>query len=260
MRKEPIQELMKLSIFVSAILAFCFISMHDLVANEPPKQAKRIAGRDVGLLILGTIVSKDSDKSVVLIKDTDTGKVSAFKKEYVIFSKYKVLGIDSKYILVATKKTDSKPSEMLAVYQDKFAGEMKKAAPKALAGNSKKYSEDGFERVEKDDEGSIDVAMTQAYRDKIVKKELSTILMQATASPILEDGSIVGFELSQIDEGSIYEKGGFQNNDVVTAVNGIPLDSVSGAIKLLNSLKKAEDLEVDIRRGSHTKRMSISVK
>jgi len=79
--------------------------------------------------------------------------------------------------------------------------------------------------------------MTEAYRDNLIGNELQKILMQATALPYFEEEKIVGFQLTQIDKDSIFSKGGFENNDVITNVNGLELNSISGAVKLLKSLK-----------------------
>ncbi|MEZ4741781.1 MAG: hypothetical protein R3B45_04935 [Bdellovibrionota bacterium] len=64
---------------------------------------------------------------------------------------------------------------------------------------------------------------------------MAKILMQATAQPYMKDGVVKGFQLSQIDPDSIFDKGGFRDLDVVTAINGIELNSAAGAISLLKS-------------------------
>jgi type II secretory pathway component PulC len=46
-----------------------------------------------------------------------------------------------------------------------------------------------------------------------------------TARPFIEDGSIMGFVIQDIPKDSILEKYGIKNNDVITRINTIPLDS-----------------------------------
>ena len=104
--------------------------------------------------------------------------------------------------------------------------------------------------------------MTEAYRDNIVKNQLQDILMQATALPYYErrkERLLAGFQLSQIDNDSVFAKGGFQDKDVITSVNGIELNSISGAIKLLRSLKQEGSINVEMMRDGTKRDMTISV-
>lgn len=220
--------------------------------------ASKVIGEELGIVIMGAIVSKKADGSVVLVKEKSNGRVSAFKVGHKVLT-YPIEEIAKEYIVIR------KDEKLVAVYQDKFAGSIgevpapEQAVPTPIAGGGN-YSEDGFERTDPGNDKEIEVKMTEAYRDSLIKNKLATVLMQATATPTVEDGVIVGFELSQLDQGSIFEKGGFMNFDVVTAVNGIPLDSVSGAVKLLNSLRQADTVEVEIKRNGAKRKMNISVK
>lgn len=210
-------------------------------------------GQQLGIQIMGTIAQKGKENNVALIKETNSGKVSAVKVGYIIRDLYKVTDIQEKYITVITKA-----AEALLVYQDKFAGEFRApAAPAAKPGAPVNpegtYKEDGFERTE----GRI--AMTGTYRDKIVHQDLSKILMQATAEPFMTNGQIVGFKLTQIDADSIFAKGGLRDNDVVTAINDQKLNNVAGAIALLKGLKDVNQITVEILRGGSHQSINIQI-
>jgi type II secretion system protein C len=217
------------------------------VAADPIKTD----GSDLGITIMGSIVQKTPVDNVALIKTGD-GTVTAVKRDHVISDKYKVVAVTQQYIEVITRD-----SKVYFVYQDKFADsalQVKKvaAAPSnpALADT---YREDGFERSK----GKI--KMTGMYRDKLVKEDLAKVLMQATAEPYMEGGQIVGFKMSQIDEGSIYQKSGVANGDIITAINGQELNSIAGSIALLRSLKGVDHVDVDVRRDGVTTKVSVDV-
>jgi general secretion pathway protein C len=207
-------------------------------------------GNDLGITIMGAIVQKDSANNVALIKES-TGSVKAVKRDYIILDKYKVTNVTARFIELITRD-----SKRYLVYQDKFAGEFTERAPSGplASGTQETYREDGFERVK----GQI--TMSGSYRDKLVKEDLSKVLMQATAEPYHEGGVIVGFRVSQIDDGSIYAKAGLVNGDIVTAINGTDLTNVAGAITLLKSLKGADRVDMDVRRDGSTQKFSIEVK
>ena len=84
--------------------------------------------------------------------------------------------------------------------------------------------------------------------------------MQATAEPVMSAGVIVGFRLYQIDQDSIFAKGGLHDDDIITSLNGLKLNSVAGAIATLKSMKEASNIDVEILRGGEPKAISISVK
>ncbi len=205
-------------------------------------------GSELGIAIMGSIIQKDAADNVALIKE-QTGTVKAVKAGHVIMDKYKVISVSAQYIEVVTRD-----SNQFLIYQDKFAGNIasKKSSGPNLVNNDV-FREDGFER------NKDKIVMTGMYRDKLVQQDLAKVLMQATAEPYMENGSIAGFKMSQIDEGSIYQKAGLKDGDVVTGINGSELNSVAGSITLLKSLKGADSMEVEIKRDGTPMKFTISV-
>jgi general secretion pathway protein C len=92
------------------------------------------------------------------------------------------------------------------------------------------------------------VRLTQAYRDQVLKHDLSKVLMQAAAVPVYANGELQGFRLLDIEPGSIYELAGLQNGDIVTAINSQPLTDVGRTIKLLQSLRDEAKADVTVQR------------
>ena len=234
-------------------LGLVFTMMASLVnAQVLLQKAKPVDGSSLGFLIMGTIAQKTPDNNVALIKITSSGQVTAVKIGHIIDDKYKVTDVSEKYIRVITRQ-----AQHYLVYLDKFAGEFRRSdmdtrGPAVNPDGS--YREDGFER------SNGKVAMTSAYRDRLANQDLSKILMQATAEPVMSAGVIVGFRLYQIDQDSIFAKGGLHDDDIITSLNGLKLNSVAGAIATLKSMKEASNIDVEILRGGEPKAISISVK
>lgn len=217
------------------------------------QKAKPVDGQTLGFMIMGTIAQKTPDNNVALIKEVASGKVTAVKIGTIIVDrKYKVTDVSEKYIRVITRDGTN-----YLVYLDRFAGEFRQAAMAQhgpAVNPDGNYREDGFER------SNGKVSMTSAYRDRIANQDLSKILMQATAEPVMQAGLIVGFRLYQIDSDSIFAKGGLKDDDIIMSLNGLKLNSVAGAISTLKSLKEASNIDVEILRGGEPRSISISVK
>jgi type II secretion system protein C len=211
-------------------------------------------GRELGVTIMGCIAQHNSRQSVALIKE-QSGTVRAVKIGFKV-ADYKVVEITTKYM------TLERGTERIIVYQDKFAREFINAkyepTPEPTSSTvfafQNEYNEDGFSRK------SGQIQMSPSYRNKIVTQDMARILMQATAEPYMQNGQIAGFLLSQIDPGSIYDKAGFRDGDVVQVINGRRLNSVAGAVAFLRSLKDEENVDVELMRGGAITRLKVSVK
>lgn len=116
------------------------------------------------------------------------------------------------------------------------------------------FKEDGFERK------ANAIKLTQEYkRNLLAPDNLTKILQDAKAEPNMVGGQLMGFRLTRIRENSVYEKAGFQNGDVIEEINGIPLRDAGGAIRLLNQLREAKDIEVRMNRNGAVSNLAIQV-
>jgi type II secretion system protein C len=229
-------------IFATLCLSLTAVSRaNDVVKKEDS---------ELGFAIVGAIVQKTSANNVALIKE-DSGSVKAVKKDFIIMDKYKVIAVSENSIEAIDRN-----GQRYFVYHGKF---MEDSAAKTAANQKMnlapdRYQEDGFERK------GGKIAVSASYRDKMVKDDLAKVLMQATAEPYLENGAIAGFRMSQIDEGSIYSKAGLQDGDVITSINGSELNNVAASISLLRSLKGADHIDIDLKRGGQTQKVTIDVR
>lgn len=123
-----------------------------------------------------------------------------------------------------------------------------------LAIGSGKYSEEGFER-----DGNT-ISMSSDYRQKLLTTDFAKVLQDAKAEPVNEGGELNGFRLTRIRPDSVYEKGGLLNDDIVKEINGVSLVDTAQAIKLLNSLRGASEIEIGINRGGKKINVNIQVK
>ncbi len=209
-------------------------------------------GEDIGVVIVGTITNTDPKNNVALIKETATGKVKAVKLGYTVATKYKVIMVEKKYIVV---NDTEKSSSNYMVYYSRFTGEFEgldNYTGGTLATTSS-YSEDGFERKD------YNIKMSKSYKNRMLEKDLSKILMSAATIPEVQNGKVIGFRMTRITQGSIFDKAGIQDEDIFTEINGTKLDNAAVAIKLLNSLRNDPKIDVKIIRGGQPITMSLRI-
>jgi general secretion pathway protein C len=68
-----------------------------------------------------------------------------------------------------------------------------------------------------------------------------------------------GFKVFAIRKGSLFDKIGLQNNDVVKRINGVELDSAEKGLELFQALKNETTFNVDLMRKSQKTTMRFSV-
>jgi general secretion pathway protein C len=70
-------------------------------------------------------------------------------------------------------------------------------------------------------------------------------LRQATMTP----ASGGGFQVQQLQPGSLYEKLGLRTGDVIKAVNGQPINSAEDAIRLYQEMNNVASAQIEVMRG-----------
>lgn len=105
------------------------------------------------------------------------------------------------------------------------------------------------------------VLLTRAAHDHIVGEGLLEILDQAASAPVfdVETGDVVGYELSDIEPGSVYRTVGLKNHDVVLALDGTPLSDPRTAVELLRYVKTLDKFDVLIMRRGERRTIHVMV-
>lgn len=83
-------------------------------------------------------------------------------------------------------------------------------------------------------------------------KNLNQILYDAASEPNWVDGKIKGFKILAITPGSLYEKLGIENGDVIHKVNGEAINTIDDVLKFFSALKTEQNFNLDIIRGEQT--------
>ncbi|MDD9950127.1 MAG: PDZ domain-containing protein [Zetaproteobacteria bacterium] len=217
-------------------------------------QTQVLFPENVGFKWLGSIAEKDG--GVILIKEVESSRVVALRKDGILLKKYKIIQIFPKEVrLVDTQQEDAQP---FSVYKKGFAPKGKQAVEKIVAHKPKasysgSYKEEGFERI---DQG---IKITGEYKDHVVKNQLKDILLSASATPEFNEGELLGFIMDDIEPGSIFEKMGIRNLDIITAINGTPLDNIGATVKTLRSLQGESSASFEVMRAGERFTVTIDV-
>jgi general secretion pathway protein C len=81
------------------------------------------------------------------------------------------------------------------------------------------------------------------------RENIGAQLRTALIQPNLVNGKTDGFVVRRIQPGTLLAQMGLQQGDVIKRVNRMPLDSPEKALQILQQLREARQLSVDIERG-----------
>jgi general secretion pathway protein C len=87
----------------------------------------------------------------------------------------------------------------------------------------------------------------------------AALAQQVSIAPVMENGRFVGVRLSPGRDAALFHQLGLQADDIVTAVNGIVLDSPARAQEIASKLAGAKTLAVTIRRNGATQTLNVSL-
>lgn len=226
------------------------------------KASDKILKSDLQLKLLGVIFSGDPFNGLAMLEIGSANKTTSYmvgdkvQDDAVLYQVF-----DDRIILERAggirEYVELQQFEIVSSRGKKPSREIKSGAGVGtIAGGASatEFKEDGFERK------SNSIKLTQEYKRNLLSPDnLTKILQDAKAEPNMVGGQLQGFRLTRIKEDSVYEKAGFQNGDIIEEINGIPLRDAGGAIRLLNQLREAKDIEVRMNRNGAVSNLAIQV-
>jgi general secretion pathway protein C len=111
-----------------------------------------------------------------------------------------------------------------------------------------KEGDRGKENYKKALTNEKNVTVSKVDIDKAFK-EFNETLSQIRIRPYFSSGKPDGFMISRIKRGSIFQKMGLRNGDVIQGVNDRPIGSADDMLQLYRGLKSGSEITLRIKRG-----------
>lgn len=105
---------------------------------------------------------------------------------------------------------------------------------------------------------SVDSRQLQALRETILKNPQEAMQL-VNAQPVMEGGQLKGYRLNPGRDRKLFGSVGLRPGDIVTSVNGIPLNDMSQMGALFEQLNSANRLDVTIERGGQQTQLSLGL-
>lgn len=225
-------------------------SANSVSAIAPPSTAvaEMAQPTTLNLKLIGTIITNSGSGRFAVIEDNGKQQLYALNDEAAPGAR--IVQIDRFSVLI----DNSGRMESLTM-------EFKKDFPKGKKSRKgrKKTSRMGNMSSDVMKIGTGQMVMDKRYLDKQLS-DMNSLMTQVRVVPHkADDGSMEGFKLFQINKGSIYDKIGLKNSDVIQRVNGQPLNSVESGLDLFYALKNETNFTVDIKRNNSKQTLTVNV-
>lgn len=107
--------------------------------------------------------------------------------------------------------------------------------------------------------GEGQYAVSKQYVDAQLAN-INRLLTEVRAVPnIGKEGKTEGFKIFAIKKGSIFDKIGLENHDVVQRINGVELNSAEKALELFQAFRNETNFEVDLQRKSQKNTLRFTI-
>jgi type II secretion system protein C len=91
-------------------------------------------------------------------------------------------------------------------------------------------------------------------------EEMSHILADTAIAPVMEEGRVVGVQLTRVPEGSLLTDAGLRTGDVVTRINDTEIDGMATLIGLWPRLQNATELRAVVLRGGQPVSLRLTLR
>ncbi len=79
-------------------------------------------------------------------------------------------------------------------------------------------------------------------------ENLDQLMEQARIRPHIEEGKPAGISITGIKPNTVFRKMRLRNGDIITGVNGTPIESVEDAMQIFGDLSSAPEVQLEIKR------------
>lgn len=96
------------------------------------------------------------------------------------------------------------------------------------------------------------------YRNEI-KQNPAAFLNYVRATPAKQDGKFIGFTLHEGPQAGAFEELGLSPGDIVTAINGVTIESPADGMKAMQALGEGDSIDVTLLRGGQEMSLSLTL-
>ncbi len=221
------------------------IDLEEAVVVEPAPDPTTIAAESlieetsIPAILIGTLAGA-LDNPLAIIQDTRNRSVTIYAIGEKVLDMATLVVVERQRAIV---ERNGKREEMVL-------SEDNAPKPKSTrrGGNAKKAAKPTpKQKLDIIEKGDNEYVIDKEQFNSLLT-DLGPLLSSARVVPNFKNGTIDGYKVFAIKSGSLYEKIGMQNGDIIDAINGLKIETPDKALMLFQQLKSEDHFDLDIRR------------
>ena len=228
---------------------YALIDKRDIFNSAKPEPTAAVVEAPVvsplKLKLWGVAVHANAHSSYSIIEDLGAHKQGVYGIDEAVPGGATVKSIEWTRVILSRNGKD----EVLELASKTLPG-----APKSVAAPAASPSPGGGIQATGDNE----FVVPRSEVDSALEN-MSQLFTQIRAVPHFEGGQSIGFRLFAIRRGSLFDKIGLKNGDIITSINGSPMNDPGKALALLQEFKDASTIDVDEIRNQQPTKIHYSI-
>lgn len=221
------------------LAAYDIIAKRNIFGEKPRTEEKQPAPKQpktkLKLRLVGTNLSSNA-APFAIVEDTAKKKQDVFELDEMVFGQAKLVEILTESIKI------------------EHGGKIEILEMAAAKGGSV----GGAESISSNEEGT-EFSVAEEELSKALAN-LPRLLSQARAVPYFRNGKSIGMRLFAIRRGSLYEKLGMKNGDIILSVNENSVNDPAQALKIFEKLKTERTINVELERNGKANSLRYSIR
>jgi general secretion pathway protein C len=243
-----------------AVSYYATIQTRDIFNStkpEPVKPAEPAKPTELKLKLWGVAIHEDGRPSYCIIEDLSTHKQDLYRVGDKVTGNVTVKSVGWDRIILDRDGRD----EILDLATPQGGPLPARPAPVAAvaptgtsAANAATQSGNPHIHKVSDNQYNIDRSEVDSALDN-----MSQLFTQIRAVPHFEGGQSTGFRLFAIRQNSLFDNIGLQNGDIIQNINGTQINDPARALALVQDLRNAQQLNVQILRNKETMNLQYNI-
>ncbi len=241
---KPAEKTRPLSAYNAIAKRNLFNTNSDTVAPAKAINVDNLKETDLKLKLWGTVASGER-RAYAVIEDTKTREQSLYRTGDSIQNATLKMILRQKVVLIVNG-------------QDEILG-MEEPGTAKRGGSSP--------RVARQDASPPKMPVSSYPRQLTLKSDqiesalenVDQLMEQARIRPHIEEGRPAGISITGIKPNTVFRKMRLRNGDIITGVNGAPIESVEDAMKVFGDLSSSPEIQLEIKRRGRKRTLNYKI-
>lgn len=227
------------------------INNNNKVCKQSQKKSRS------GVKLLNSIVLQDSVKSIasIHIKSGKNGQQN-IREGAILPGNYKVDKIEKLKLIVKNLSTGECEFIENSAHKKELSRIQK---PKVLSPRQSVEFKKRNKKIKGIDTDGKNFNIKKSFLESKLQ-DINSLLTQARGIPVTNPDNTLSFKIVEIQPGSIFDYLGIQDGDMISHINGTPINNMNDVMNLFGRISKVSSLNLTINRGGENVTQKYNIK